>query len=317
VNGRPLTNSDRYRASHRIELWHLRSALIAYRCGSFRRAAELLEIRHSAVSRSVAQLEHHVGITLFERSAAGIRPTQEGRRFLSRATAIIEQVDALVESAGDLARDGSSHLSVGLCTSVSAANLHRILADLGRRSCQIEVTAIERSPTGLYGCLHSGAADIIIVPERLRSMDLQARKLWHEGIFVLLSTDNALASRETIYWADLLDQTILLGMGEQACSLARIIEAQLLVHDIAGRIQRHDVNRHLVYGLASAGLGVSFVLESDTDAVGNNLICRELHDERGQMQVCFHAHWLPGNDNPSLARFLQFLNDRYPSSRIA
>lgn len=309
-------NPDRCCAGHTIELKHLRSAVLACGCGSFRRAADLLAVRHSALSRSVAQLEHLLGTTLFERSTAGIRPTVAGRSFLSRATAILEQIDALIASMGDAAHTGSDHLCVGLCTSISARNLHAILADAGRRCGRIEVSAIERTPTDLYACLRSRAADIIIVPERLMSMDLSARALWHEDIFVVLSEDNALAARDRIYWADLVDQTILLGTREQACSLAKIIEPYLSMHDIAQKTQRHDASRHVIFGLASAGLGVTFVLGSETRAVGNDLICRELHDDRGRMQVCFHAHWLPGNDNPALQRLLQLLSDQYQSSSL-
>jgi DNA-binding transcriptional LysR family regulator len=165
------------------------------------------------------------------------------------------------------------------------------------------VTAIERSPTDLYGSLQSGVADVIIVPEGQRSIDVEARALWNEGIFVLLSADNALATREAIYCADLLDQTILLGTREQACSLTNIIESYLLLHDIGRKIQRHNASRHVIHGLASAGLGVSFVLASDIETIGNDLIWRELRDHRGQMEVCIHAHWLPGNKNPALKRF--------------
>ncbi|WP_375166906.1 LysR family transcriptional regulator [Bradyrhizobium sp. CCGB20] len=312
MDAQPSNNSDCRHA--RIELKHLRLAVLACSCGSLRRAADVLGVRHSALSRSVIQLEQLVGATLFERSSAGIRPTQAGSSFLSRATAILERIEALVQSAGYGAVTGSSQFSVGLCTSGSTRNLRAILADLGRHD--IEVTAIERSPTDLNGCLRSGVADAIIVPEGPRSIDLESRALWCEGIVVLLAADNTLATREVIYWTDLLNQTILLGTSEHVCSLTKIIEPYLVAQGIGQKVQRHNVSRHVIHGLASAGLGVSFMLASNTKSIGDDLIWRELRDGRGQMQVCFHVHWLRGNENPALKRFLRLLADYYPSSAI-
>ncbi|SDJ69771.1 MULTISPECIES: LysR family transcriptional regulator [Bradyrhizobium] len=309
-------NSDRRFSGHAIELKHLRSAVLAHSCGSFRKAARLLSIRHSALSRSVAQLEHLVGTALFERSSAGIQPTFAGHIFLNRANVILDQIDALLESTADIARGESGRLSVGLCTSVATGTLRDLLADFGRRCTRIEMAAIERSPPALHRFLQSTAADIIIVPGGSRSIALGALALWHERIFVLLSAAHPLAARETIRWTDLHDQTILLGTSDQAGSLEEMIESELLMHGIAQNVQRHDVSRHLVYGFTSMGLGVSFTLDSDTGVVGNNVVCRELHDDRGQMDVCFYAHWLPNNENPALHRFLTFLTERYPSPTV-
>lgn len=57
-----------------IELKHLRYAEVAERCGSFRKAAELLAIKQSNLSRRVRHLEEQLGIALFERTNGGVRP---------------------------------------------------------------------------------------------------------------------------------------------------------------------------------------------------------------------------------------------------
>uniref|UniRef100_UPI001953A325 LysR family transcriptional regulator n=1 Tax=Stenotrophomonas maltophilia TaxID=40324 RepID=UPI001953A325 len=49
-----------------IELKHLRYAEAAERCGSFRRAADLLALKQSNLSRRIRHLEEQLGVTLFE-----------------------------------------------------------------------------------------------------------------------------------------------------------------------------------------------------------------------------------------------------------
>ncbi|MBR1187357.1 LysR family transcriptional regulator [Bradyrhizobium sp. AUGA SZCCT0160] len=306
-------NIDCGQLRYPIELKQLRSAVLALSCGSFRRAADVLSVRHSALSRSVSQLEHVIGITLFERSTAGVRPTNEGERFLSRAKGALEQIDTLIWSAGAVSRCVSGQLSVGLCTSISNGNLREMLSDFSRRFPQIEMAAIERSPVGLNKCLRSKTVDVIIIPGRIRSSDFEFRSLWDERIFVSLPREHALAARQRICWSDLADQPILLSASEQGGDLQDMLKSRLLIWDNADNVQWHDASRPLINGLVKMGRGLSFVLESDIECVGSDVVYRELQDDAGHAEVAFHAHWLRENGNPALHGFVKLLSERYPS----
>src|SRR5258705_13286154 len=81
-----------------VDLQHLRYALAAADHGSFRRAAEVLLLRQSTLSRCIKQLEHSLGMIVFERSSGGVRTNAAGRPFLSPAPSILGQMDFLVAS---------------------------------------------------------------------------------------------------------------------------------------------------------------------------------------------------------------------------
>jgi len=68
-------------ASRVLELRHLRSAVAAADCGSFRQAAELLRSQQSSLSRGISELEHHLGIAIFERYSGGVRQRGPGAAF--------------------------------------------------------------------------------------------------------------------------------------------------------------------------------------------------------------------------------------------
>ena len=78
-----------------INLQHLRYAVAARDQGSLRRAAESIFVQQSTLSRCIRQLEHSIGMTIFERSSSGVRATDAGRDFLHLARSILEQVDSL------------------------------------------------------------------------------------------------------------------------------------------------------------------------------------------------------------------------------
>src|SRR6266478_8574259 len=61
--------------------------------GSFSGAARLLRVGQPAVSKTVAQLEERLGVSLLLRSSRGLTPTEAGQNFYERAKRSIEEAD--------------------------------------------------------------------------------------------------------------------------------------------------------------------------------------------------------------------------------
>ena len=83
-----------------IDLRRLQQIVTAADHGSFRQAAQALSIKQSTLSRSVQLLEDRLGVSVFERSTGGVRVTPAGLSFLRTARSILEQMNALVATAG-------------------------------------------------------------------------------------------------------------------------------------------------------------------------------------------------------------------------
>ena len=61
--------------------------------GSFSGAARLLHVGQPATSKTMAQLERRLGVTLLLRSSRGLTPTEAGQNFYQRAKRSIEEAD--------------------------------------------------------------------------------------------------------------------------------------------------------------------------------------------------------------------------------
>lgn len=69
--------------------------------GNFARAAEMLGLTPSGVSRAVARLEARVGVRLFDRNPREVSLTEEGRRFHAQVMPLLAGLDeAAAEAAG-------------------------------------------------------------------------------------------------------------------------------------------------------------------------------------------------------------------------
>lgn len=193
-----------------IELKHLRYAEAAERCGSFRKAADLLALKQSNLSRRIRHLEEQLGVALFERTNGGVRPTAAGRDFVSGVRRVLNDLQIVVDGAKAVGRGEAGYLTIGFYTSLSAGNLRASLVEYGRRFPQVEIKTIEGSRTRLFDGIQNSMIDIAIVTGEPASDCNRSMVLWSERIIVALPEDHPLAANEVIYWTDLKHERFLL-----------------------------------------------------------------------------------------------------------
>jgi len=279
-----------------VDLQHLRFAVAAADIGSFRQAADALGLRQSQLSRCIRQLEHSIGVVVFERSSGGVKPTPGGREFLRTARLILEQVDSLIASAKTTERSEAGKLAVGFCTSLSTGNLRAVLLDFKTYFPHIELATVERSRTRLTTALRNGTLDILVVTGA-PLLENNTLPLWSERILVALPEDHPLTTRDVVLWSDLRNQTVLLSLYDPGRELEDILISKLISPEDGPNIEHHDVSRSAIKNLISMGLGISLVMESDIGASFAGLVYRELRDGIRPSYISFSAHWRGDNDN--------------------
>lgn len=297
----------------KLDLRQLRHAVLAEELGSFRQVAEATLVKQSTISRSIRELEHLVGVRIFERRSGGVRPTSAGRSFLRMSRSILEQVDAVVATTRATGRGDAGRLAIGFCTSLTAGNLRASLIDFKQRFPQVELATVERSRFRLAAGLRNCVLDILIVAGDIPLIDCKVMSLWSERILVVLQQGHPLTLSETSYWTDLRGQTVLLSQYDPGPELEHLLNARLASLSDRPRIERHDVSRGVIKSLITMGLGISLVLESDIGANFSGLTYREVRDGTGPSRIGFSAIWRPDNHNPALTAFLELLSERYPS----
>jgi len=295
-----------------IELKHLRYAEVAERCGSFRKAADLLAVKQSNLSRRVRHLEEQLGIALFERTNGGVRPTSAGQDFVNGARGILNDLQIVIDRAKAVGRGEAGYLKIGFYTSISAGSLRASLVEFGRRFPQVEINTVEGSRSRLFEGIQSGTVDIAIVTGEPASDCNRSMALWSERIIVALPEDHPLAANEIIYWTDLKRERFLLSERDPGPDIQDILVAELSSPGDLLDVVRHDVSSENIKSLVGAGRGVSFMCEAGLGTSYAGVVYREARDGNGSTRIGYRAYWRDGNDNPALQNFIRLLEERCP-----
>ena len=76
-----------------MNILHMKYAVEVARAGSLNKASETLLVAVPNISRSIKELESSLGITIFERTAKGVKLTPDGEKFMGFAHSILGQID--------------------------------------------------------------------------------------------------------------------------------------------------------------------------------------------------------------------------------
>src|SRR5262249_33741755 len=76
----------------RLKLHELHVLLAQAQAGSMAKAAAQLGISEPAVSRAIADMEHTLGVSLFDRSSRGVEPTPYGCALIKRGVAVFDEL---------------------------------------------------------------------------------------------------------------------------------------------------------------------------------------------------------------------------------
>ncbi|MDF5745574.1 LysR family transcriptional regulator, partial [Klebsiella quasipneumoniae] len=97
--------------------------------GSFTRAAESLNMPNATLSKSIQQLEAHLGDSLVQRTTRRITVTPEGRAYYEKARRLLEDLEEIDAAFNTALNKPKGHLRIAIGGSTARHVLIPLLAD--------------------------------------------------------------------------------------------------------------------------------------------------------------------------------------------
>ncbi|MFJ3928196.1 LysR family transcriptional regulator [Streptomyces sp. NPDC090022] len=180
-----------------IELRHLRAFLAIADEGTITRAAARLHTGQPAVSRTLRQLETHLGVTLVDRSTHHLELTAQGRTFRAKAAAAVAAVDAALDPGALTAWP----LRLGHPWAALGDHTIPLLRRWDERHPGVPLQ-LRRVDDRLAG-LAQGAVDVALLRGPLAEPGLVTVRLLEEDRVAVVPAGSELADRESLTLADI------------------------------------------------------------------------------------------------------------------
>lgn len=281
-------------ASAAQDIAALRSALLVREHLGFRRASEVLGVNPSVLSRRVLALEDALGVSLFQRTPGGARPTGAGDRFLTEVERALELITKAAVRAGAAGRGEVGRLRLGHVWPVTAGPAETVLRAYRRSARDVELELRAGSAAELVAAVLDRELDAALIDVEDAPPGLDRLPLWSEPWLVARPLD---APDEPLGQAP-----VLCAAGDDWSRIQRLVaERGAARAGVRVQMTSHDG----VLSLVAAGAGHAIVPQSVAHSTRAGVAFSPLSG--GCPSLSLAVAWRNDHDNPALRRFVSLL----------
>lgn len=290
--------------SNAIDVVGLEYVIEVAEAGSFARAAEHLGLNSSTLSRRIAKVEDRLGITLFERTRAGVQITRSGRPVIDQIRRAIGELIAVATAAHQNGGGRAGEIRLGFRIPPVSGLLFEALAAWRLRHPTMALKFFELNDHELRLALTERRLDAAFVTRHARWPGAASIPMVREAIAVALPLDHELASQEKLTWDQLRHETFLT-QGWNDSQTAREFFASLLGSGVA--FESHATSKQSILAFVVAGYGITLVTDSQAQITLPGLIFRPVVEANAWVDV--DLVWSPQSEDAAAGVFIAFMRD--------
>ena len=272
-------------------------------CGSFTKAAEILNYSQSGISRMIGDLEKEWKVLLLERSRTGVKLTSDGMKLLPYARNVCEEYMKLQMKVDDINGLQSGLIRIGTISSIATHWLPNIIAEFQKKYPNIDYELLLGHYADIEKWVNDGRVDIGFTRVPTHT-DLETEFLEKDKLLVVLPEHHPMANLDKFPVSALEEYPfMLLEKGEKA-EISEIFDRC----GISPNIHFTTVDDYAVMSMVEKGLGISILPELILRRTPYHIVIKELD------VPSFRCLGIAMRDrkNASLAvkRFLEYLDYR-------
>lgn len=178
--------------------------------GSMRMAAEVLSITPSALTRRIQSLEDELGEPIFERLTKGVRLTAAGTVLIAHIRNQLSDMERVKSHISDLVGVRRGHISIACSQGVMAHFVAPQINAYHRSHPNVTFSVIARDRSTAEQALHDYSADLALIFEPIRLVDLKLIATSQQSICVIMANGHTLAKKQKLRLKDCIDYPVAL-----------------------------------------------------------------------------------------------------------
>jgi DNA-binding transcriptional LysR family regulator len=191
----------------RLSLRDLRIVAAVANAGSIGKAARQLAISQPVVSKAVSDLERELGLTLFQRSPAGVEPTAYGQALIKCSMVVFDDIRQGLDQLRFLCDPTVGELNVGCTEPLAAGFVPHVIRHLSRTSPRITFNVIPADSITLRNRkLAERNIELAVALMGPSDAELDEQFLFDDRFVILAGRQSAWARRRKITLSDLVHE---------------------------------------------------------------------------------------------------------------
>ncbi|MCY9124701.1 LysR family transcriptional regulator, partial [Bacillus inaquosorum] len=210
-----------------------------------------------ALSRSIARLENHLGVPLFDRQGRSITLNKYGHIFLRRVEAMMKEYTEGKQEIQALLKPDQGEVSLGFLHTLGTTLVPDLIGSFQQEYPNIAFQLKQNHSYWLLERLKSGDLDLCLLASIKPEKPIQWIKLWSEELFVFVPNDHPLANRESITLSEIAGERFILL--KKGYALRMTVDELFEKADIQPNIMFEGEEAATAAGFVAAGLGISIL----------------------------------------------------------
>jgi DNA-binding transcriptional LysR family regulator len=226
------------------------------RTGSIRKAAEVLSLAPSAVSRTIHALEQDLKTPLFERGRQRIRLTSAGELLVYHTKSVATELNQACRAIDDLQGLKHGTVAISVIESVAQGFLESVLDDFWSTCPDVAVHVTIGTSKQAMDAVADGESDLGLAFDERPASTARSLAVVKLGIGAVMTPKHRLARRKTVRFADLAGERLILPDNNLNLGINAQEFFSRLAESSRARVSTNSIR--MMIGLATRGSGVGF-----------------------------------------------------------
>lgn len=201
------------RIGRRIKLRDLHVVLAVAESGSMAKASQKLAISHPVVSKTISDLEHTLGVKLFDRTSQGVEVTRYGKALLECGVNVFDEMRQGLRQIEFLNDPTSGELAVGCPEIMNASIMPAISERLLKQHPRVQLRVIHADVAlSQFSLLRERKVELLVgrLMDPFVENDLVFEPLIQEPFVAVAGVNSRWARRRRVELADLMEESWVL-----------------------------------------------------------------------------------------------------------
>lgn len=178
--------------------------------GSFHKAASVLHITQTALTRRLQNLEAHLGVKLIERTTRAVALSKVGSEFLPHGRRLLTELETALVEIRESGKAQRGNISIACVPTAGLYYLPRIIREYSARYPDNRIKIVDHLSPGVTEAVLRREAEFGIRQGGAHDPELTSIPLLRDRYVLICREDHALAERKRLSWRQLEPYPLIL-----------------------------------------------------------------------------------------------------------